>query len=256
MIDLHCHILPGIDDGASSIQDTLNMAQQAHEDGVTHILATPHHHNRHFVNHAAAVRLLVEETQRIITREGIDLTVFPGQEVRIHPELIRHIDEGDILFADEGNRYMMLEFPTMSVPDYTDQLFYDLTHRGIIPVIVHPERNMEIKKNPNKLMEWIDLGCLTQVTAGSIAGDFGKETQELSFQMVDANLTHIIASDAHNVSGRPFRMTAAFEVFEKEFSTEKAQLFKDRAKDIINGDDTLVEPYSEVASRKRKWFNF
>src|SRR5699024_5471291 len=112
----------------------------------------------------------------------------------------------EILFVDEQNRYLLIEFPTMSIPHYADSLFFQLMQDGITPIIVHPERNQEIISNPNRLLDFIDRGALSQLTASSYTRVFGKEIAELSSKLIEANLVHILASDAHNTRGRSFNM--------------------------------------------------
>ena len=253
MLDLHCHILPGIDDGARSWEDSLAIARLAVEEGITHLLATPHHLNGRLENKKQAVIALTDGLQERLDAEGIPLRVFPCQEVRVSGEIMAGIAQDEILFIDEGERYLLLEFPTVSIPHYVDQLFFNLQQKGITPVIVHPERNQEIIENPNKLLAYVERGALAQVTASSYIGVFGKDIAELSKQLIEANLVHILASDAHNTRGRAFHMQEAFQLLEKDFGKEKVQQFQQTAKNLLNGD--LVEPESpQKVRRKKKWF--
>ena len=144
MIDIHSHILPGIDDGARSLEDALAMARIAIAEGITHIAATPHYKNGKFDSKKQTILEAVATLQNEYDARGIDLTVFPGQEVRIHGEIMEGIEKEEVLFADESNRYLLIEFPTMSIPHYAESLFFQLQQKGIVPIIVHPERNREI----------------------------------------------------------------------------------------------------------------
>ncbi|MGP6140233.1 tyrosine-protein phosphatase [Jeotgalibaca sp. A127] len=253
MLDLHCHILPQIDDGARSWEDSFSLARLAVDEGITHILATPHHLNGKFVNKKHDVIKLTEELQERLDIEGIPLEIFPSQEVRLSGDILTGIENDEILFVDEGNRYLLIEFPTMNIPHYAEQLFFSLQQRGIVPVIVHPERNQEIINNPNKLLEFVDRGALAQLTASSYAGVFGKETAELSRQLIEANLVHFLASDAHNTRGRAFRMKDAFNKLEQDFGAGKVEQFHQTTKDLINGDFVRAESPQEIR-RKKKWF--
>ena len=116
MIDLHCHLLPGVDDGARTLEDSLAMAQQAVSEGISHILVTPHHKNGKYLNPKEAVVEATAALQAELNGRGIGLTLFPGQEVRINGELLEDIEKGDILFVDDEERYLLIEFPTMSIP--------------------------------------------------------------------------------------------------------------------------------------------
>lgn len=253
MIDIHSHILPGIDDGARSLEDSLAMAELAVAEGITHVLATPHHMNGKFKNYKKDILEKVAALQKELDNRAIDLTVFPGQEVRLHGEILEGIKRDDILFADEQNRYLLIEFPTMSIPQYAESLFFQIMQEGIVPVIVHPERNQEIIDNPNVLLDFVEKGALAQVTASSYTGVFGKEIAKLSSQLIEANLVHVLASDVHNTRGRAFNMHEGFAKLEKEFGKEKSILFQQNAKNIVNGDLFTIETPSEIR-KKRKFF--
>src|SRR5699024_3569596 len=131
MIDLHCHILPGIDDGPKNWEMSLEMAKLAVDEGITHILATPHHVNRHWMNPKSEVLTLVDELQEKIDAKGLPITIFPGQEVRLHGEILQNNQKNEICFIDELNQYILIEFPTATVPDYADRLFYEIQSAGI-----------------------------------------------------------------------------------------------------------------------------
>lgn len=255
MIDLHCHILPGVDDGAKTIEDSLDMARMAVDEGISHILATPHHMNRSWINNKQDVIELVEIVQQKINDENIPLTIFPGQEIRIYGEIINDIADDTILFADELNQYVLIEFPTSSVPSFTERLFYDLQSNGRTPIIVHPERNSVFQQDPNKLKPFIDHGALAQLTAASYSGGFGKKIQKLSRQMIESNLVHILASDAHNTHNRAFHLNEAYVQLQKEYGTEKEFAFKQTAKDILNGDPVITANALSVKETFfSKWF--
>lgn len=253
MLDLHCHILPSIDDGARSWEDSLAIAEAAVQEGITHLLATPHHLNGKFENKKDSVLRLTEELQEKLDEHNINLTVFPSQEVRVSGDILLGIERDEILFTDEINRYLLVEFPTMSIPHFTKQLFFQLEQKGITPVIVHPERNQVIIDDPNTLLEFVERGALAQVTASSYVGVFGKEIANLSKQLIEADLVHILSSDAHNTRGRSFHMREAFVQLEADFGKKKAEAFHQNAKDIINGE-MLVVPSPNKVMKKKKLF--
>ncbi|CZQ97051.1 Hypothetical protein Tpal_2090 [Trichococcus palustris] len=254
MIDLHCHLLPGIDDGARTLEDSLAMAEVAVAEGITHILVTPHHKNGKYENVKADIVTYTAELQEEFDRRKIGLTLFPGQEVRIYGELLTDVENDEILFTDEENQYVLIEFPTLAIPLYAESLFFQMQQKGITPVIVHPERNQDIIADPNVLLPYIEKGALAQVTASSYIGVFGKDIAELSSRLIEANLVHVLASDAHNTRGRSFHMQEAFAKLEKEFGIEKVALFQQTAKDLLNGDIVQTEAPMEVQKKKR--FNF
>lgn len=252
MVDLHCHLLPGVDDGSKSMAISLRLAREATENGVTHALLTPHHMNGRYINHKQDVIRLTDDFQAELKAHGIPLTVFPGQEVRINGNLLSALDQDDILFADEGGHYLMLEFPDDDVPHYTNRMIFDLQQRGITPVIVHPERNTMIMKKPDLLYELLEKGCLSQITASSYVGTFGKKVEHFSRQLIAAGQGYVFASDAHDLPGRKYEMRQAFEKLADEFDQRLADQYAANARSIINGDNVPLNSIRPVKS-KRFW---
>lgn len=254
MIDLHCHLLPAVDDGSKSMDISLKLANDAVRDGIDYALLTPHHMNGVYLNHKKTVIQQTQEFQVELDRHKIPLKVFPGQEVRINGDLLTALDQDDILFADEGRRYLMLEFPDDDVPSYTSNMVYELMQRGIIPVIVHPERNTKIMKQPNLLYELLSRGCLSQITAGSYVGIFGHKVQKFSKQLIQSGQVYIFASDAHNLPNRKYEMTNAFAKLGNEFGNDYVSRFNENAKRIINGDNILPNNFSEIKTHLFRLF--
>src|SRR5699024_9092068 len=205
---------------------SLEMAKAAVDEGITHILATPHHMNRHWMNPKSDVLLLVNEFQERIDSENIPLTIFPGQEVRLHGEILQNIQKDEICFIDE------------------------MQSAGITPIIVHPERNHAILKDPSILYEFVSRDILAQLTAASYLGLFGKEIEKLSTQLIEHNLVHFLASDAHNVTSRKFYMKEAFRKLEKEYGKEKVRAFDQVTRDLVNGDPIYI-PESKIIKKKK-----
>ncbi|MEH7746751.1 CpsB/CapC family capsule biosynthesis tyrosine phosphatase [Neobacillus drentensis] len=252
MIDLHSHILPGVDDGARDLSESINMAKSAVEQGIHTIVATPHHLNNRYENPKRTIIDRVREFNKALLDEKIDLNVLPGQETRIYGEMVEGYELGEILPID-NTQYVLVEFSSGHVPRYTEKLFYDLQTKGLIPVIVHPERNQEIIERPEILYRLVEKGALTQITAASICGDFGKKIKSFSLQLIDANLTHFIASDAHNTSNRTFKMREAFDIVQAKYGNDMVYLFQENAELVIEGSHV----YKEVPERikKNRFFN-
>lgn len=253
MIDLHCHLLPGVDDGSKSMDISLKLANDAVRDGIDYALLTPHHMNGVYLNHKKEVIQQTQEFQVELDRHEIPLKVFPGQEVRINGDLLTALDQDDILFADEGGRYLMLEFPDDDVPSYTSNMIYELMQRGIIPIIVHPERNTKIMKQPDILYDLLNKGCLSQITAGSYVGTFGHKVQKFSKQLIQTGQAYVFASDVHDLPNRSYEMSNAFEKLGKELGPEYVSQFNRNAKKIINGDNV---PLNNFTKEKKHLFNF
>lgn len=250
MIDLHCHILPGIDDGAKTIDDSLDMARMAVKQGITHILCTPHHNNGKYDNPASQVITQVAGLQEELDQRNIPLTLYEGQEVRISGDIVEQIQKADILFADLANRYILIEFPSNDIPAYTEPLFFKLLEAGHIPVIVHPERNSRFIEEPNRLLPFLEMGVLTQLTAPSYVGVFGKQIERTAKQMVAHNMVYMMASDAHNIEKRGFFMEKAFKAIEKDMGREHVEAMQQMAKDILNGDDVQRPEFTAIKSKK------
>ncbi|OJF91865.1 tyrosine-protein phosphatase [Alkalibacterium sp. 20] len=255
MFDLHCHILPGIDDGAKTLEESIDMAEAAVSEGITHILATPHHMNRNWMNDKQKVMPLVKQLQAELDQRQIELTIFPGQEVRLYGEVLKDMEDNKILFVDETKQYVLIEFPTESIPTYTERLFYDLQSHGKTPIIVHPERNHEIIEHPNRLKNLVDKGALAQLTAASYTGGFGKKIEKLSKQLIEANLVHFIASDAHNTTNRSFHMKEAYALLAEDYGRSKRHEFHQTTKELLNGD-TVIAPDTHTIKQSfiTKWF--
>ncbi|KMK78299.1 tyrosine-protein phosphatase [Alkalihalobacillus pseudalcaliphilus] len=253
MIDTHCHILPGVDDGPKTLDDSLEMAREAVAEGITSIIATPHYSHPSFrKNEAALIRDKVTELNRALSEADIPLTIYPGHELRIHGELVGELQEGIALSMADLGTYVFIEFSSNHVPRYAKTLFYQLQVAGYYPIIVHPERNSEIVQNSSLLYEFVNSGVYTQITSSSLTGDNGKNIQKFTKQLIEHNLTHMIASDAHNVTTRPFRMKKAYEVLQSEFGSEIVSQYKENAERILNNKALIVDHPSPI--RKKKLF--
>ncbi len=250
MIDLHCHILSGIDDGAQTVTDSLAMAQQAVAEGIHTIVATPHHQNGKYVNERTSIIHQVKQLNDELEQHEIPLKVLPGQEVRLYGDLLEDYEAGKIVTLNETNKYIFIEFPSNHVPRYTEQLFYELRVKGMIPIIVHPERNAELIERPDKLYNLVNKGALTQVTAGSLLGKFGKKIKKFSLQLVEHNLTHMIASDAHNTTSRGFHLAESYELIEKEFGATVMNDLRENPYLIISGKAIYKEDPEQIRRKK------
>lgn len=246
MIDLHSHILPGVDDGAQTLEDSLEMARKAISQGITHLMCTPHHNNGKYNNPADKIIREVANLQGELDKRGLDLTLLEGQEVRLTEFLLTAIQRDEILFTDLDNTYLLIEFPTNEVPIYAEQVFYQLLNRGQVPVIVHPERNAVFREEPNRLVSFLEMGTLTQLTAPSIVGIFGSDIQQTARQMLEHNMLYMVASDAHNLRHRTFLMKEAYKEIEKIGGKEMVEAMQQMAKDLVNGDTVIRPKYQAI----------
>lgn len=253
MIDLHSHLLPNIDDGSKSLRASLRMANEAVENGIEAALMTPHHMNGHYINHKADVIQLTSQFQDQLDKENIPLQVFPSQEVRINGGLLEALDNDDILFADDSNRYLLLEFPDDDVPTYSEDMIFKIMQRGISIQIAHPERNTKIMSDPNILYSLIEKGAIAQVTASSYVGSFGKKVQKFGESIIEHNLAHVFVSDAHDLPNRDYEMRQALDKLRSHLGREYQQLFEKNAEAILDGNN--VEKLVPEPIIKRRFFN-
>lgn len=254
MIDLHSHILPGVDDGAQNLTDSLEMAQKAIDQGITHLMCTPHHNNGKYNNPADKVIQGVIALQKELDQRGMNLTLLEGQEVRLTEFLLTVIKREEILFTDVTNTYLLIEFPSREIPIYAEQIFYQLLHKGYVPVIVHPERNAGFREEPNRLVSFLEMGVLTQLTAPSIVGIFGSDIKKTAIQMLEHNMLYMVASDAHNLRHRTFLMKEAYEEIQKIAGREMVVAMQQMAKDLVNGDPVVRPKYQAIKDKRFKFF--
>jgi protein-tyrosine phosphatase len=250
MVDIHSHILPGIDDGAQTMDEAIAMAKAAVDEGITTIIATPHHHNGKYNNPSTTVTAAVRQLNEQLEHHHIPLTVLTGQEIRIHGDFLENWEQGDILSLCGETPYILIEFPSDHVPRYANQLLFELQLKGLTPVIAHPERNAEIIEKPDRLYELVQKGVLTQVTAASVAGRFGKNIQKFSMQLIEANWAHLIASDAHNLTSRSFQMRAAYDVINREFGLDAVYFFQENAELLVNGQTVYCDEPVRIKKKK------
>ncbi|WP_100010084.1 tyrosine-protein phosphatase [Lentibacillus sediminis] len=250
MIDIHSHILPGVDDGAQTEEDSLAMARQAVEQGIHTIIATPHHKNGNYENERDTIITHVGILNDLFAKEDIPLEVLPGQELRINGQIIEDIGRGEILALNK-TKYLFVEFPSTSVPRYATQMLFDIQVAGYTPVIVHPERNRQLLEHPGQLYEFVRNGALTQLTAGSVIGKFGKNIQKFTHQLIEANQTHFIASDAHNITNRGFYLDEAFQEVKNSFGNEYYYLLLENSQLLV--DNMNVNKMEPEMIRKKKF---
>lgn len=249
MIDIHTHILPGIDDGAQTEEDSLNMAKLAVEQGIHTIIATPHHKNGSYENVRDSILTYTEILNELFQSHGLPLTLLAGQETRINGDMVEGLENGEILPLND-TQYVFVEFSASHVPNYAKQVLFDIQLAGYIPIIVHPERNQELLERPDKLYNFVRNGALTQITAGSLVGKFGKNIQKFSHQLIEANLTHFIASDAHNTTTRSFWLAEALATVRETYGTNMYYMFVENSQLLVDGMNVnRMEPF-KIKKRK------
>lgn len=205
MIDLHCHMLPGVDDGPDTLEEALALCRHAVAAGITHSVVTPHVHPGRYENDAHTISLSVAALREALAREAIPLRLGYSGEVRISPEILPMVLAGQIPFHGEwqGKRVMLLEFPHSHILPGSDKLVKWLLQRNIVPMIAHPERNKDVMRDISRIYEFVQMGCLFQVTSGSLSGRFGEVAEQRAREIVAEGWATVLASDAHNLKARP-----------------------------------------------------
>ena len=201
MIDIHSHILPGLDDGAKNMAETLGMVLQLHEAGFKTLITTPHVlEGRDFLS-PTEILATTEQVRKRVTKAGIPVEILPGAENYIFPDLAKWVRAGKLLTLGNRGKYILVELPMLEIPHYTDQVFFELQVLGITPVLAHPERNIGLSDQPERILAWAKKGILFQLNLRSLSGHYGPQARQLAEIMLNSDLIHVIGSDAHRVSG-------------------------------------------------------
>ena len=208
--DIHCHMLFGIDDGSKSVEESLEMARMAVDDGIRTTILTPHQLGAFRRNTGDLIRRRTAELQQLLDEHGIDLRVLPGGDVRIEPDMVELLQQGEVLTLGDHGRHVLLELPhELYFP--LEPVLDELESAGMTGILSHPERNMGLMREPEHLEPLVERGCLMQVTAGSLMGTFGRTSQEMSEWMLAEGLVHFLATDAHGSRARRPLLERAFQ---------------------------------------------
>lgn len=217
-IDIHCHILPGIDDGPSDMEESLQLIEIAEKDGIHAIFATPHIIKGAYDNSSSSIIASVDELKKYVPDT---IKIFYGADVRITLDLLERVESREIPTLN-GSGYMLIEMPEYIVPPLVDNLIFNLRHSGIIPIITHPERHLRLMNDLQELRKLRDSGAMCQLTAMSITGGFGKVIQKVSIAMIKKGLADFVASDAHDPEKRRPVLSTAYKQVKKEFGNNVA----------------------------------
>jgi protein-tyrosine phosphatase len=256
MIDIHCHPLSGVDDGARSFEVSVEMCHQAAADGITHLVATPHC-NYEYTFDAELNQKKVEELQAAV---GDSPKLLLGSDFHLSYDNIRLLIEDYKRFTINGTDYLLVEFGDQFVPDQMDRVFYDMQCTNVQPILTHPERNPVFQQHPDLLYHWVSRGCLVQVTAMSFTGGFGKRVLHFAETWFDQNLISFFASDAHDAKHRPPILSECYQKVRESRGVEIADLLLKRNPQAVTEGKPLppgLEPVDPKNARKtRSWFSF
>lgn len=223
-VDIHCHCLPGLDDGPKNIEESLALCRAIVDDGITVAIATPHQLGQFDnCNEPSKVRQAVLELNRELEDNKINLTVMSGGDVRVDERISNFIETDKIQTLADGGKYILLELPSRIFIDI-EPLLIELSAKGIHSVISHPERQMFLCKKYNVLSKWLNHSTSLQITAASLIGDFGQDAQKAAWDFLQLGLVSFVATDAHNLHGRKPKMKIAYNEICNKISTEFARM--------------------------------
>jgi len=242
MIDLHCHILPAIDDGAADLETALEMARMAVADGITHLCCTPHIIPGLYENDRASVAKATARLRRVLDEHQIDLKLLEGGDVHVAPDLLNQFNSGMLPVLGRSN-YFLLEPPHHVLPPRLVEIVRALVEASCVPIITHPERLTWIEAHYDVLVRLSSLGALVQLTAGSITGAFGSRPKALAERMLDEGLVDVIATDAHNLRSRPPILSRARDEVAK-------RLGEDQARDMVLGRPAAILARQPLPERR------
>ena len=251
MVDIHSHILPAIDDGPKTLEDSITMVKMAAESGTTDLVATPHS-DLHFKFQPELVEARIAEVSEAC---GKVLRIHRGCDFHLHWDNIQDSLEHPMRYTINGKRYLLVEFSELLIPKSTDEVFSRMQAVGIIPVVTHPERNGLLHARLDTLKAWTDSGVRVQVTAQAFTGRFGKAAKSIADELMKRNLVHFIASDAHDTHHRPPVLTEAYAYIVKHYGDARAErLFKTNPGATLTGEPIAID--LESAPESRKWYQF
>ncbi|BDH61218.1 tyrosine-protein phosphatase [Lysinibacillus sp. PLM2] len=239
MIDIHSHILWDVDDGPSSMEESLEILERASHDGIHGMIATSHYkhplYSVAFQDVEEKINLLQEE----LMKNNIPITLYVGHEVRLSNHIINSHQTMQYHTLAKS-RYLLLELPSSTVPLYTIAIIQNLIEIGITPIIAHPERNIAILERPAILEKLVNNGAFAQITAGSITGHFGRQIQKRSLQFIQSNLVHTYGSDVHHLTKRPLLFKEGLAYLEKKKLSSKVDSFLKNNQRIINNQPLIL----------------
>jgi protein-tyrosine phosphatase len=223
MIDIHHHLLFDLDDGSRSLEMSVDMAAMAVEDGITHIVCTPHANER-FAYQPEVIRERLNAVEEVLLAKGIGpLALGIGCDFHLMYENVEDALHRPNRYTINQKNYLLVEFPDYSISPNTNETLYDLRLSGMTPIITHPERNPILSKQPERMGEWLSTGSLVQITAASLHGRFGQVAQKTCHWLLERNWVHFIATDAHNLTSRPPQMRAAYDSVAEKYGEATAQ---------------------------------
>lgn len=222
MIDIHHHLLPGLDDGARDLTTSVAMVEMAVDDGITHIVATPHANHTYSYDRAGNQRLLDDVRNALPPATAERITLGLGCDFHLNFENVEDAQKHRGRYTINGTEYLLVELPDFNIPTRAEEVLYNLRVAGLTPILTHPERNTTLQRSPQRLGNWIADGLLVQVTAGSVLGNFGGKAKKMAWDLLRSGSVHFIATDAHDTVRRPPKMSEARQQIAKRLGATLA----------------------------------
>jgi protein-tyrosine phosphatase len=243
VIDLHCHILPGLDDGAQGWTQSLEMARIAAADGICGVVCTPHFSTVFPANYRATILAAVEELRTRLRKAEIRLELYPGCELSPQYNLLERIESGELLTINDNRRIALIEMPSDLITPNLGKFFGMMRGKGIDTVLAHPERNYHLMKNPSVLLEWIQAGVMVQMTAASLTGYYGHAIRDFSVKLLRHRMAHFVATDSHSPGRMAPMLSKARAITEAIIGPEEAhRIFCEYAVQVLRGEVPDVMP--------------
>lgn len=251
MIDLHAHILYGIDDGAQHVEMTLNMLRQAEEDHIGTMVATPHYVAGALIYRPEVLRARYEDVLHLIKEEGINIRLFLGNELFLDEYIFEAVESKEChTLADTS--YVLLELPMAGIPLETEKVLYRFLTKGYRPILAHPERNAAVLSNPALLLNLLEMGCITQLNSGSITGNNGRRIQGTARLLLESNMAHLVASDCHSDNRRPPALTRAYKLVSAWLGDKRAyRLFYDNPERVLRDEGINIGSPPRLIQREK-----
>jgi len=223
MVDLHHHLLPNLDDGSPDLATSIAMARMAAEDGITHVVCTPHA-STHWAFDPAINAERIQELRTALAAESVSLTLGSGCDFHLSFDNIQDARANPTRYTINAKQYLLVELPDYGIARGIGETLFELQVAGIIPILTHPERNPTLQRDPALLAAWLRNDLLVQVTAGSVLGSMGKEAERMAHQLLANRWVHFLATDAHNLTSRRPIMSAARDVVAKKHGPDYSHL--------------------------------
>ena len=250
MVDIHSHILYGLDDGARTLEESVAMVRLAAESGTTDIVATPHAD----LHYAYRLELVEQRISELTEAAAGAVRIHRGCDFHLYYENIQQALENPARFTINQKRYLLVEFSDVMILDSATEVFNRMLAAGTTPVITHPERNALLARSLGQITRWVDAGCRVQVTAHSFLGRFGRRAKAAAVRLIERRLVHFIASDAHDTEHRPPVMDGAYRYIAKEYGKVCAEaLFVGNPSAALTGE-TVEAAKPETGPAAVKWW--